>query len=68
MEVGYLNMSKKSNWETSNSPYKEDTGHEEQYTYEEARDGPVEATPELDQAPDNDTMLELMSMFEEMNI
>ena len=32
------------------------------------RDGPVEATPELDQAPDNDMRLELMSMCEEMNI
>ena len=68
MEAGYINMKKKSNWETSNSPYKERTEHKEQCTHEEGETEPIEATREPDQAVDNNTMMELMSMCEEMNV
>ena len=68
MEIGYINMKKKSNWETSNSPYKEQAEHSKRHRYEERKTEPVEATREPDQALDNDMMMELMSMCEEMNV
>ena len=68
MEPGYINMKKGINWETSNSPFREEVTCYEQTAYTQSEPEPKETPTEPDQAPDNTTMMQFMRRCTERNV
>ena len=68
MEPGYVNMKKKINWETSNSPFKDEVTCHEQTAHTQGGPKPEETPTEPDQAPDNTTMMQFMRRCTERNV